>query len=143
MTRTIRLAIALFVFCTGSVHAQDWPQWRGPNRDGKVTGFVAPANWPKELIKKWSVKVGDGVATPALVGDKLYVFARQEGKEFVKCLSAADGKEIWSDGYEAAGASGPARGFAGPCASPAVADGCVVALGALARSPATTQPAAN
>ena len=129
MTHTIRLAIVLLVSSTGNVRAQDWPQWRGPNRDGKTTGFTAPASWPKELTKKWSVKIGDGVATPALVGDKLYVFARQDGKEFVKCLSAVDGKEIWSDSYEAAGASGPARGFAGPRASPAVADGIVVALG--------------
>ena len=63
--------------------AQDWPQWRGVNRDAKVTGFVAPENWPKELTRKWSVTVGEGVATPALVGDKLHVFSREEGQEVV------------------------------------------------------------
>jgi hypothetical protein len=57
--------------------ASDWPQWRGANRDAKVTGFVAPTTWPKELTKKWSIPVGDGVATPAMVGDRLYVFTRQ------------------------------------------------------------------
>src|SRR4030095_576834 len=31
--------------------AQDWPQWRGPNRDGKVSGFKAPKTWPKELTQ--------------------------------------------------------------------------------------------
>ncbi len=31
---------------TCSVLAQDWPQWRGPNRDGKLSGFTAPPNWP-------------------------------------------------------------------------------------------------
>ena len=40
-----------------------------------------PAAWPKELTKKWQVTVGDGVATPALVGGKLYVFTLQDGKE--------------------------------------------------------------
>src|SRR5215470_1704154 len=54
--------------------AQDWPQWRGPNRDAKATGFSAPKTWPKELTQKWKVPVGQGDASPALVGDKVYVF---------------------------------------------------------------------
>src|SRR6516162_10047560 len=70
----------------GRAGAQDWPQWRGPNRDGKAAGFTAPADWPKELTQKWKVTVGDGVATPALVGERLYVFSRQEGNEITRCL---------------------------------------------------------
>src|SRR5262249_39842737 len=42
----------------GCVWAQDWPQWRGPNRDNKVMGFTEPTTWPKELTKKWKVTVG-------------------------------------------------------------------------------------
>ena len=82
--------------------AADWPQWRGPNRDAKATGFEAPATWPKTLTKKWSVKIGDGVATPALVGDKLYTFSRQDGDEIIRCLNTADGKELWNDKNPAA-----------------------------------------
>ena len=63
---------------------QDWPQWRGPNRDGRASGFNAPQTWPKELTKKWQVTVGEGVASPSLVGDKLYVFARQAGAEVTR-----------------------------------------------------------
>src|SRR5438034_10137638 len=80
---------------------QDWPQWRGPNRDAKVTGFTAPATWPKELTKKWSVHVGDGVATPAVVGERLYTFARQDDEEVTTCLDAATGKQIWQYKYKA------------------------------------------
>jgi outer membrane protein assembly factor BamB len=109
--------------------AQDWPQWRGPNRDAKATGFTAPSTWPKELTRKWQVKVGDGVATPALVGDKLYVFSRESGNEVTRCLSAADGKEIWADKYEATFQGRADSGFPGPRSSPAVADGKVVTLG--------------
>src|SRR5262249_49645685 len=58
----------------GAARAQDWPQWRGPNRDARATGFTAPKDWPKELTRKWKITVGDGVATPALVNDRLYVF---------------------------------------------------------------------
>src|SRR5262245_6651211 len=109
--------------------AQDWPQWRGPNRDGRATGFTAPAAWPKELTQKWKVSVGDGVATPALVGDKLFVFSMQGGNEVIRCLEADTGKEVWQEKYPAQGATGPAAGFAGPRASPTVADGKLVTLG--------------
>jgi outer membrane protein assembly factor BamB len=109
--------------------AQDWPQWRGPNRDAKMTGFNVPASWPKELSKKWQVTVGDGVATPALVGNRLYIFTRQDDKEILRCLDAATGNEIWQKSYEAEGATGPARNFAGPRSSPTVADGKVVTFG--------------
>ena len=109
--------------------AQDWPQWRGANRDGKAAVFTAPKTWPKELTQKWKVTVGEGVATPCLVGDKLYVFARQAGGEITRCLDAGTGKELWQDKYDALGATGPASGFSGPRASPTVADGKVVTLG--------------
>jgi outer membrane protein assembly factor BamB len=81
------------------------------------------------LTQKWKVTVGEGVATPALVSDKLYVFSRQEGSEIVRCLDAATGKELWQEKYESLGASGPASGFSGPRSSPAVAEGKVVTLG--------------
>src|SRR5437870_10381559 len=111
------------------VCAQDWPQWRGPNRDAKAEGFKAPQTWPKELTQKWKVTVGAGDATPALVGDRLYVFTRQGGDEVIRCLDAATGKEIWQDKYPAPSVSGPASSHPGPRSSPAVADGKVVTLG--------------
>jgi outer membrane protein assembly factor BamB len=112
-----------------SFAAADWPQWRGPNRDGKVEGFKVPATWPTELKQQWDVVVGDGVATPALVGDKLYVFSREGANEVLRCLDAATGKEIWQEKYAAQGSTDPG-GFAGPRSTPAVSDGKVVTLGA-------------
>ena len=110
--------------------AQDWPQWRGANRDAKVAGFTAPKTWPKELTQKWKIAVGSGDATPALVGDKIYVFARQEGNEVTCCLDAGSGKEVWSDKFAVAAISGPdATIHGGPRSSPTVADGKVVTLG--------------
>jgi outer membrane protein assembly factor BamB len=119
-------ALALSAACAS---AQDWPQWRGANRDGKAAGFTAPGTWPKELTQKWKVTVGEGVATPSLVGDKLYVFSRQAGGEITRCLDAATGKELWQEKYDALGATGPASGFSGPRASPTVSDGKVVTFG--------------
>ena len=113
----------------GCVLAQDWPQWRGPNRDAKVSGFTAPATWPKELTQKWKTTVGTGDATPALVGDKLCVFTRQGEEEVTTCLNAADGKELWKDKYAAQAVTGPAARHPGPRSSPAIADGKVVTVG--------------
>src|SRR5262249_19313613 len=93
------------------------------------TGFTAPATWPKELTKKWSVKVGEGVATPALVGDKLYVFARDGASEVIRCLDATTGNELWSKKYDEDAVRGPASQFPGPRSSPTVAEGKVVTLG--------------
>ena len=109
--------------------AQDWPQWRGPERDGRVNGFAVPEKWPKELTQKWKVTVGQGDATPALVGDKLYVFSRQGEDEVTLCLNADDGKEVWRDKYAAQAVTGAAARHPGPRGSPAVGDGKVVTLG--------------
>jgi outer membrane protein assembly factor BamB len=114
----------------GVALGQDWPQWRGANRDGKAAGFTAPATWPKELTQKWQVTVGTGDAAPALVGDRLYVFARQGGDEVTTCLSAVDGKELWQNKFAVEAIPGPdASVHSGPRSSPAVADGKVVTLG--------------
>jgi outer membrane protein assembly factor BamB len=117
------------LLCASCVLAQDWPQWRGPNRDGKVTGFTAPKEWPKELTLKWKITVGAGDATPALVGDKLYVFTRQGDDEVTLCLEAGSGKELWNDKYAAQAVTGAPARHPGPRSSPAVADGKIVTLG--------------
>src|SRR5438093_6895501 len=125
-TVIIGAALALMTNC---LPGQDWPQWRGPNRDAKAVGFKAPKTWPKELAQKWKVTVGEGVATPSLAGEKLYVFSRQSGAEIIRSMDAASGKELWQNKYDSLGASGPASWFSGPRATPAVADGKVVTLG--------------
>jgi len=124
------VAICAVLFSAAAAFGQDWPQWRGPNRDGKAAGFTAPETWPKTLTKKWQVTVGLGDSTPALVGDKLYAFTRQKDDELLLCLNAADGTEIWRNKYTVAAVSGPsARQHSGPRSSPVVADGKVVTLG--------------
>lgn len=108
-----------------SVSAQDWSQWRGANRDGKAAGFKAPATWPKDLTQKWTAPVGKGDATPAMVGDKLYVFTRDEKGEVTECLDAVTGKELWRDSFQVQAANEPMGKHPGPRSSPTVADGKV------------------
>src|SRR6187551_3724353 len=123
------LWITLIWSCAISSFAADWPQWRGLNRDGKVSDFKTPKVWPKELTKKWAVNVGDGAASPALVGNRIFVFAREDRGEGIRCLDASSGKEIWHETYSAEPSTDPGR-FAGPRSSPAVAEGKVVTLSA-------------
>lgn len=127
--RTVVLVGCVILLSAGRAGAQDWPQWRGPNREAKTMGFTVPETWPKELKEKWKVTVGTGDATPALVADTLYVFSRQGSDEIIRCLDAASGKEVWHDTYAAPCVTGPAGSHPGPRSSPAVANGKVVTLG--------------
>jgi outer membrane protein assembly factor BamB len=123
------IAVTLIVIGASCICAQDWPQWRGADRDGKVTGFVAPEKWPTELTQKWKVTVGAGDSTPALVDGKLYVFARQGDNEVNLCLNADDGSELWRDEYAAQAVTGPPSRHPGPRSSPAVVEGKVFTIG--------------
>jgi outer membrane protein assembly factor BamB len=107
----------------------DWPQYRGPNRDARVTDFKPPKAWPKELKQSWKVTVGDGVATPALVGDKLYVFTREGNSEITRCLNAATGKEVWKESYDTEFKGKGDQDYKGPRSSPSVTDGKVITFG--------------
>jgi outer membrane protein assembly factor BamB len=131
MLRTGVFAVCGVLLVAKAVGAQDWPQWRGPNRDNHVTGFTEPKTWPKELTQKWKVKVGEGLASPVLVGDKVFVFASQDNDEVTLCLEAASGKELWKDKYAAPSIGGAAGRFPikGPRSAPAVADGKVCTVG--------------
>ena len=125
----VAIACGVVLMSATWAQAQDWPQWRGANRDGKVAGFTAPEKWPSALAPKWKTTVGSGDATPALVGDKLYVFARQGDDEVTLCLTAADGKEVWREKYAAQAVTGAPARHPGPRSSPTVADGKIVTLG--------------
>jgi outer membrane protein assembly factor BamB len=130
MQRTMTTVAGVLAVSATCSLAQDWPQWRGPNRDAKATGFTAPKEWPKELAQKWKVTVGLGDASPAVVGNKLYVFVREGADEVIRCLDATNGKELWSEKHESQQVSGPSASVhGGPRSSPVVADGKVVTLG--------------
>jgi outer membrane protein assembly factor BamB len=134
MRRSIRFGtlVALALGAAG-VGAQDWPQWRGPNRDNKVVGFKAPSTWPKELAQKWSKTVGEGVSSPVVAGGKVYVFSRQGKDEVTLCLDAESGEKIWEDKFNTMLIKGAASGggkFAGTRSTPAVGEGKVCTLGA-------------
>src|SRR3982074_2748957 len=79
--------------------SSDWPQWRGPERNGisRERGLLKqwPAGGPKLI---WQVDdIGDGYSTPAVVGKRIYLMSnRGMENEFVQALSTEDGKPIWT-----------------------------------------------
>jgi outer membrane protein assembly factor BamB len=115
-----------------AVATAEWPQWRGPNRDGLASGVAAPAVWPKELKPRWKVTVGIGHSSPVVSGGTVYQHARQGEEEVLLALDAATGKELWRAGavpapYEVnPAASGHGKG---PKSTPVVAGGRVFTLG--------------
>src|SRR5689334_15203370 len=84
-------AVLLAALSVHSVSAADWPQWRGPNRDGHAAGSVN--SLPKELKPVWKLPIGPGFSSPIIAGGKLIYLDEQAGKEVAHCLNAETGKE--------------------------------------------------
>jgi hypothetical protein len=70
---------------------EDYPQWRGRTRDGSASGFVEPPSWPDTLTKRWQVDVGEGYATPIVIGDTVYAFTRRNGREGITAVDVSTG----------------------------------------------------
>ena len=95
-TRT--LIVCAGTLTLGCLLAANWPQWRGPGRDGISNESGLLAEWPADGPKLvWHAdKIGDGYSTPAVVGDRIYLLSN-EGleNEFIQALDTADGHQIW------------------------------------------------
>ena len=113
----------------------DWPQWRGPRRDGTLTAFTEPKAWPDALKQQWKITVGEGYATPILVGNRIYQFSRQAENEILRAIDAATGKVIWETPYAAAYQmnNSTSRHGPGPKSTPTFAGGRLFTLGMTSR----------
>src|SRR5437899_12568431 len=99
------LARPLFLAATASAliaaaSAEDWPQWRGPNRDGvwRETGIVQKFA-TSQLAPKWGVEIGSGYCGPTVAKGRVYVMdlvTRPTSKERVHCFDESSGKNVWS-----------------------------------------------
>jgi len=80
-----------------------WPRFRGANLDGISSEELAPARtWPADGPKVlWSIDMGEGYAGAAILAGRVYVldYDRQNQADAVRCLSLADGEEIWRYSY--------------------------------------------
>lgn len=83
-----------------AMSAADWPQWRGPNRDGHAADSIV--SLPKNLQPVWKLPIGPGFSAPIVANGKLIYLDDQGGQEVAHCLLASSGKEIWKTPYAAA-----------------------------------------
>jgi outer membrane protein assembly factor BamB len=128
---TVRLrTYAGLCLLAGLATAADFPQWRGPNRDGIIAAPLQE-QWPDKLKQIWKVTVGDGHSSPVISGTRVFQFARQGEREVLAAYELASGKKLWEHGYAAPytmNSAAHAHGK-GPKATPAIANGRVCALG--------------
>jgi outer membrane protein assembly factor BamB len=118
-------------FAAASVQAADWPQWRGPNRDGKSaeTGLLKqwPADGPKLAWK--ATGLGKGYANMSVAGGRLFTTGDKDGAGYVLALSPADGKILWSAKIGEAGGPDPGQwNYRCPRCTPTVSGDLVFAL---------------
>lgn len=122
--------IAAWILCfafAASAPADDWPQWRGPDRDGisKETGLMKA--WPEGgPALDWKIGgLGEGYGSVAVVGDRIFVQGTNDRDSLVFCLNRADGKKLWTVplGERLVQDKGN-----GPRGTPTVVDGVLYAL---------------
>jgi outer membrane protein assembly factor BamB len=123
--------VALATTASAQNAALDYPQWRGKNGDGSASAFVAPSTWPDSLARRWRIEVGEGYATPLVVADAVYVFARQGGSEVLLSIDASTGIERWRSSYPLpyTPSSPTVAHGSGPKATPLFHEGKVFTLG--------------
>ena len=108
----------------GRAGGEDWPQWRGPNRDGTTQESAwratALADGPKVV---WRKDVGVGYSAVSIKGKFLYTMGNVGNRDIVYGLDVATGAELWQHSYECGTGS-----YAGPRATPVVDGGLVYTL---------------
>lgn len=131
--KSLIVSIMLTVVSFNLILAGDWPDWRGPNRDGvwREAGIVQKFR-QNTLPQKWSVPVGPGYSGPTVANGRVYLMERIEKpvqQERVICLDAESGQQIWAYLYDCNYTN---VGYpAGPRASVAVYEGLAYSLGTM------------
>ncbi len=107
------IALAVILLPLAVTLAEDWPQWRGPNRTDVSSESGLLQEWPEGGPPNvWTVTTGGlGYAGFAVVGDRIYTLGLDGDEAFAICLSVADGSTIWrtpvADRYENNWGDGP------------------------------------
>ena len=97
------ISLLLILALTATATADDWPQWRGPQRDGvwREEGIIDRFSGPR-LKPRWRMPIASGYSGPTVGQGRVYVTDRlSEPKQIerVHCFNAADGQHIWTHEY--------------------------------------------
>jgi outer membrane protein assembly factor BamB len=109
---------AALVLVASALFATDWPQWRGPDRDG-VSAEKVSATWPAEGPKVlWRASVGTGFSSISVSEGRVYTMGNTNNEDTVWCFEAGSGKTLWRHTYAAQ--LGPQWYEGGPGSTPTV-----------------------
>jgi len=115
-----------------TIQPNDWPEYRGPKRDGIVFGPKIARDWranpPKEV---WRQPIGAGWAAFSIANGFLVTIEQRRDQEVVACYEAPTGKEVWTASWETRFSE--QLGGIGPRATPTIAGGDAFAFGAKGR----------
>src|SRR5579871_6417291 len=96
--RVVALALGCFAILAtiaAVTRAENWPQWRGPDRDGASHETGLPVQWDKDHNIAWTAKLpGMGSSTPAVWGEHIFLTSEDGDDLVLVCLSTA-GKQLW------------------------------------------------
>lgn len=125
-------AVGLSLVIAAHAAAEDWPQWRGKNRDGVWTesGIIEKFSGG-QIPLKWQVEVGSGYSGPTVAEGRVFLTDRvhePRSTERVLCFDEQTGKPLWK--YEYPAEYGRVGYPAGPRASVTVDGGMAYGLGA-------------
>ena len=120
------LGVVFVLSIASSARGADWPQWRGPNRDGISSESGWLGNWPDSGPKLlWQKEIGRGFATISVSNGRVYTMGNTaksksdaNQKDVVFCFDADTGREIWNYPYDCPLLARNHEG--GPCATPTV-----------------------
>lgn len=94
--RLLLSCAACILLTVTQLSAQDWPHWRGPDRNGTSTATSGWSNtgWlnPEPI---WQQQVFEGSSAPLVVDDKVLVTGWKDGTDILQCLAGTDGKVLW------------------------------------------------
>jgi len=94
-------ALTAFSCCT-TTRAEDWPQWRGPTRNGISAEKGFRDTWPASgPVTAWKAKVGLGFSSFVVSQGRVFTMGHAEGKDTVWSFDTATGKEVWKHSYPA------------------------------------------
>lgn len=119
-----------FAALSSPLLALDWPQWRGPNRDGISAETGWNAQWPAAGPRQqWKASLGTGLSGVAVADGKVYTLGNSNDTDTVWCLDAGTGQVIWQQSYPCDPYD--PNGYPGPRGTPTVEGGRVYTLGRL------------
>ncbi len=98
LCRFVRVVLIVSVLCVPLVHAENWPNWRGPHYDGSTTETNLPETLNLDKNLAWKAAVpGRGGATPIVWGDKVFISSADDATKdlFALCYDRLTGKELW------------------------------------------------